>query len=87
MDLFNASDALEKTGRRFIPRTGIIRTRGSDYQAQHHLRVLGDVVGNFDHNASPQSLDRKYPDRARSQVILGPTVVLHRPFNCRDSLR
>lgn len=56
MHLLQGSNALEKVGRRFVPRSGLVRTRGSTYQATHHMEVLGAVTSNFDHNAAPEAL-------------------------------
>ena len=53
MDIWLASHSLQKVGRRFVPSTVVIRTRGTKYQAQQHLEALAAVVANFDHNSTP----------------------------------
>jgi hypothetical protein len=51
MDYFHASNALEKVGRRHIPRSSIVRTRGTAYHADNQLRTIEAAIANFDHNA------------------------------------
>lgn len=56
MHLFQTSNSLQKVGRRFVPRTVIIRTRGTPYQATRHVENLAAATSNFDHNAAPEAL-------------------------------
>ena len=55
MKLLRSAGALRKVGARFLPADLTVHTRGTEFQADTHLRAMAAVTSNFDHNAAPET--------------------------------